>query len=93
LQNKVQPESICFPAVSLQRKIHFVVFAKIQGFGFGRDALTGIVFEFPALPGIYHHAFFDAKELILAHGSSIGTIGAGLGHLLSEQHGSCPLNH
>lgn len=65
----------------------FVVFAKIQCFGFGGDTLTGVVFEFTAFVRFHYHAPLDAQDLLLVDHCSVGAIGAGTGHFLSEQHG------
>lgn len=75
----------------LKGKIVFVVLTEVQSLRLGGDPLAGIVFEFTTLFGLHNYAPLDAQELILAHGGSVGAVGAGMGNLLSEQHCSRPL--
>ena len=64
-----------------------VVFTEIQRLGLGGNTLTGVVFELAALIGLHDHTALDAQDLIFVDLSSVGTVGAGAGHFLSEQHG------
>lgn len=68
-----------------------VVFAEIQRLGLGWDPLAGVILELSAFLGLHNNTALDAKKLILAHLGGIGTVGAGMGNFLSEQHSSCPL--
>ena len=63
-----------------------VVFGEIQRSGLAGNALAGIVFKFAALARVLHDAALDAEILILVQLGAVGTVGAGAGHFLSEQH-------
>ncbi len=64
-----------------------VVFTEIQRLGLGGDTLTGVVLEFTAFIRFHDHAPLDAQNLLLADRGSVGAVGTGTGHFLSEQHG------
>lgn len=65
----------------------FIVFLKIDGLGFGGNALARIVFELAAFFPTLDHTLLGAKKLILIQAGTILAVFAAAGHLLSEQHG------
>lgn len=76
----------CFPAVFLQRKIMLIVFPEVQCFGLRGNTLAGIILEFTAFVGFNNHSALDTQNLFLADFGTVGTVRAGMGDFLSEQH-------
>lgn len=71
----------------LQAEVVCVVFGEVQGLGFGRNPLEGVVVKFPALAVGRHNALSGAEHLLVVEFRAVGAILAGTLNLLSEQHG------
>ena len=73
--------------VFLQRKIVLIVFLKIDGLGFGGNALARIVDELAAFFPTLDHTPFGAQILILFQAGTVLAVFTAAGHFLTEQHG------
>lgn len=84
---KTAVRAIAFTAVlMLQGKILLVIFGEIQGLGFQRDPLTGIIAEFPAFIGGRFYPVFDAENAAVFQLRTMKTVRAGTFYFFTKQH-------